>query len=262
MRVIHLFDSLHTSNLHWLNSANVILLPKKEDAEGVSDYRPISLIHAITKIIAKVLSIRLSPHMDVLVSTAQSAFIKRRSIHDNFMYVWNFARRLHMWKTPALLFKLDIWKAFNSVKWEFILELLQKGFPSKVRNWIAALLYTSSSRILLNGVAGPTIIHDQGLRQGEPLSPLLFVLAIDPPTTDSGARNTEGLFHKIRGRRAMVRTSLCADDAAMFMAPIKRDVGNLTSILKGFGEVTGLCTNFQKSSVVPIRCSRVEFSCD
>lgn len=126
MRVIHRFDSLNTSNLQWLNSANVVLLPKKEGEEGITDHRPISLIHAITKIIAKILSLRLAPHMDALVSNAQSAFIKRRSIHDNFMHVRNFARRLHKCKTPALLFKLDIKKDFNSVKWEYILDLLQR----------------------------------------------------------------------------------------------------------------------------------------
>ena len=56
----------------------------------------------------------------------------------------------------------------------------------------------------------------------------------------------------------MLRTSLYADDAAVFLAPIKKDVDNLASILKGFGEVTGLCTNFQKSSVVPIRCNHLD----
>ncbi|KAE8773916.1 hypothetical protein D1007_53780 [Hordeum vulgare] len=67
----------------------------------------------------------------------------------------------------------------------------------------------------------------------------------------------KGLFQKIRGRRAIVRTSLYADDAVMFKAPIKRDIDDLAAILKGFGWVMGLCTNFQKRSVVPIRCSRV-----
>ena len=56
----------------------------------------------------------------------------------------------------------------------------------------------------------------------------------------------------------MMRTSLYADDAAIFMAPIKSDVDNLATILKGFGDVTGLCTNFHKSSVVPIRCANVD----
>uniref|UniRef100_A0A453I1L4 Reverse transcriptase domain-containing protein n=1 Tax=Aegilops tauschii subsp. strangulata TaxID=200361 RepID=A0A453I1L4_AEGTS len=165
MRVIQRFDSLHTSNLQWLNSANVVLLPKKEGAEGISDYRPISLVHAIAKIIAKVLSLRLAPHMNDLVSNAQSAFIKRRSIHDNFMCVRNFARRPHKCKTPALLFKLDIKKAFDSIKWESILDLLQRlGFPNEFRACIVVLLSSSSSRILLNGLPGPPVKHRCGLR--------------------------------------------------------------------------------------------------
>ena len=84
-RVMHIFESLHSANFHWLNSANVVLLPK-EGAEGISNYKTISLVYAID-IIAKVLSISLGPRMDALVSNAQSAFIKRGRIHDNFMYV-------------------------------------------------------------------------------------------------------------------------------------------------------------------------------
>ena len=64
MAVIHQFSSLHCSNLHWLNSANIALLPKKDGAEGVADYRPISLIHAIAKLISKMMAARLAPHMN------------------------------------------------------------------------------------------------------------------------------------------------------------------------------------------------------
>lgn len=175
------------------------------------------------------------------------------------MCVRNFARRLHNRKTPALLFKLDIRKAFDSVKWEYILNLLRRrGFPSKFRDWITALLCTSSSRILLNGVAAPPIKHGSGLRQGDPISPLLFVIAIDPLQQLLELATRKKLLHKIRGRGPMVRTSLYADDAAVFVTPIKRDIDQLVAILKGFGEVTGLCTNFHKSSVVPIRCNHID----
>lgn len=259
MCVINLFGNLHAENFHWLNSANIALLPKKEGAEEVSDFRPISLIHAIAKIVTKILALRLAPFMNDLVSNAQSAFIKKRSIHDNFLYVKNLAKRLHKSKILALLFKLDIRKAFDSIRWEYILDLLQRrGFPSRFRGWITALFTTASSRVLLNRIAGSPISHGRGLRQGDPLSPMLFVLAIDPLTQLLEIATSEGLLHKLRGRGTILRTSLYADDAAVFVAPFKEDIENFASILQAFGEVTGLCTNFDKSVVVPIRCENID----
>jgi hypothetical protein len=84
MKVIKLFSNLHSENFHWLNTANIVLLPKKDGVESVNDFRPISLIHAVAKIISKMLATHLTPYMTSLVSRAQSAFIKSRSIHDNY----------------------------------------------------------------------------------------------------------------------------------------------------------------------------------
>jgi mannosylglycoprotein endo-beta-mannosidase len=258
MAVIDLFGNLHAENFHWLNSANIALLPKKDGAEEISDFRPISLIHGIAKIISKMLALRLGPFMNELVSNAQSAFIKKRSIHDNFLYVKNLATRFNKAKIPTLLFKLDIRKAFDSVSWEYILDLLQRrGFPTRFRNWLAALFSTATSRVLLNGIAGRPIAHGRGLRQGDPLSPMLFVIAIDPLTQILEEATRHGLLTKLRGRGVVLRTSLYADDAAVFVAPIKNDVRNLACILQRFGEVIGLCTNFTKSSVAAIRCGNI-----
>lgn len=164
MLAVNHFSNLQTAHLHWLNSADVALIPKKDGAEDISDFRPISLIHAITKIIAKMMSKRLAPHMNDLVSQAQSAFIKKRCIHDNFMYVRNLARCLHRNKTPALLFKLDLKKAFDSVRWDYLLDLLNHlGFPPRFRGWVSALLSTASSRVLLNGVPGDPFRLGRGL---------------------------------------------------------------------------------------------------
>jgi hypothetical protein len=84
------------------------------------------------------------------------------------------------------------------------------------------------------------------------------VLAIDPLQQILELATHYELLHKIRGRRAVMRTSLYADDAAIFMAPIKEDICNLSSTLALFGEATGLVTNFQKSMVVPIRCQDID----
>jgi hypothetical protein len=169
MRVVHLFSNLHAENFHWLNSANVVLIPKKEGAEANLDFRPISLIHGVAKIMAKMMSTRLAPHMNTLISTSQSASIKTRSIHNIFLGVRNYVRRLHLSKTPTILLKLDIKKAFDSVRWDYLLDLMQRcGFPTRFRNWVAALLTTSTSRVLLNGILGDTIAHKRGLWQGDP----------------------------------------------------------------------------------------------
>jgi hypothetical protein len=98
-----------------------------------------------------------------------------------------------------------------------------------------------------------------GLGKG-PLSPVLFVLAIDPLAQILENASRIGLLHNLRGRCTIVCTSLYADDAAISVAPIKQDLQNLVVILHRFGIATGLCTNFNKSSVVPIRCGNIDLT--
>ena len=118
MAVVNGFSNLRGDHFQWVNTANIVLIPKEDGAEYISDFRPISLIHAVAKIVAKMMVSGLAPFMHVLVSHSQSAFIRTRSIHDNFMYVRNMARRMHRLRKPTLLFKLDIKKAFDSVQWD------------------------------------------------------------------------------------------------------------------------------------------------
>jgi hypothetical protein len=113
-------------NLHLLNSAFITLIPKKEGAVYVKDYRPISLVHSFARLITKVLANRLAGRLHELVSLNQSAFIKGRSIQDNFLLVQQTARFLHLQKQAHILLKIEITKAFDSVSWSFLLEVLQK----------------------------------------------------------------------------------------------------------------------------------------
>lgn len=174
------------------------------------------------------------------------------------MHVRNLVCRLHWSKTPSVLFKFDIRKAFNSVKWEYILDLLQwRGFPSKFRDCITTLLCSSSSRILLNGVVGSALNMGGAFVNGAPSSPSSLSSRSSLYNKSSNWQRGRGSFTRFRGRGDMVRSSLYVDDVAVFMSPIRRDIDNHSVILKGFGKVTDVCTNFHKSSVVPICCNHL-----
>jgi hypothetical protein len=158
--------------LHVANQALVSLLPKHADAVEIKDFRPISLIHSVAKLVAKVLSARLAPRMSELVGPQQSVFIRGRCLHDNFQLVQCTARKLHARKTDAILLKLDITKAFDTVDWAFLLEVLKKlGFGHKWITMVCGLLGSASTRVVVNGAAGGLIYNRRGLRQGDPLSP-------------------------------------------------------------------------------------------
>lgn len=158
-----------------LNKAHLVLIPKKAEALEVGDYRPISLPHSFSKLFAKVLATRARKRMLEIMNINQSAFIKGRSIHDNFLLVRQVARKIHASKLPGLFLKLDISKAYDSLSWAFLLEVMRaRGFGGRWLQWVAALLATASTKIIVNGVPGRSIFHAQGLRQGDPISPPAF----------------------------------------------------------------------------------------
>jgi hypothetical protein len=225
LAAINYFSQQHSQHLKQLNSAHMVLLPKKLDAETLQDFRPISLTHSIAKLLSKLLANRLAPFLNELVSRQQSAFIKKRSIHDNFLYPQNLIKALHRAKRPALFLKLDIAKAFDSVRWDSLLEILQlMGFGPRWRGWISCLLSTSSTSVLLNGARGPWFKHKTSLRQWDPLSPMLFILAMEPLQRMLAVATEEGLLSRIDSRSAKARMSMFADDVGLFLNPVQGEV--------------------------------------
>ena len=244
------------ANFELLNSAFVTLLPKKEDATGIKDFRPISLVHYFAKLVTKILANRLAGSLDQLVTPNQSAFIKGRFILDNFMLVHHTTRFLHQQKQARILLKLDITKAFDSVLWPFLLEVLQQlGFGPIWCDIISGLLCSSTTQILLNGSPREKIYHQRGLRQGDPLSPMLFILVMDVLCHLIRKASEEQLLQPLARRALQHRISLYADDVVLFLRPTADDIGITLDILQLFGNASGLTTNLQKSSVLPIQCN-------
>jgi hypothetical protein len=196
----------------------------------------------------------LAPHLNDIVSNAQNAFIKKRCIHDNFIYAQRVIQLLHKKRKPALFIKLDISKAFDSIGWSFLLEVLENlGFSLKWRDWIAAILGSATSKILINGQPTKAIRHERGLRQGDPLSPMLFILAIDPLQRIIEVAANKGILNPVLPRAARLRCSLYADDAAIFAAPNSLEIDHLQRILCFFGECSGLKINISKTEIFLIR---------
>jgi len=225
------------------------------------DFRPISLVHSFAKLVTKLLANRLAIRLQQLVSPNQSAFIKGRFIQDNFMLVQQTARFLHQQKQPRILLKLDISKAFDSVSWPFLLEVMQHlGFGPIWRDLVSGLLASSSTQVLLNEIPGNSIVHQWGLRQGDPLSPMLFILVIYILGHMVSKAANEGLQQPLSRRVLQHRISLYADDVMVFLRPEAGDINLVMEILNLFGDASGLKTNLQKSSVLPIRCGDMELT--
>lgn len=103
-----------------LNKADILMIPKREGAEEVKDFRPISIISLIPKIISKLLASRLAKHLPVLVSPNQTAFVKGRQISENFLATREVLQHITFSKEKAVFLKIDFAKAFDSISWDFL----------------------------------------------------------------------------------------------------------------------------------------------
>ena len=234
-----------------LSQATITLLLKKDkDPSDCGSYRPISLLNVDSKIIAKVLSRRLENITPLIISEDQTGFIKDRHSFSNIRRLLNIIHTSHSALVPEAVISLDAEKAFDRIEWEYLLKVLQKfGFGDVFTSWVRLLYSSPQACVSTNSLRSPYFSLTRGTRQGCPLSPLLFAIAIEPLSI---ALKSSPLLQGVRRGGIEHRVSLYADDLLLYVNDPVASSPSIESILMEFGSFSGYKLNLKKSELYPI----------
>lgn len=237
------------------NETHIRLIPKGTSPRQVADYRPIALCNTHYKIIAKVLTRRLKQFLPQLISKSQSAFVSGRAIADNVLITHetlHFLRTSEAKKYCSMAVKTDMSKAYDRIEWNFLNMVLNKlGFDPIWVSWIMACVESVSYSFLVNGSPQGLVSPSRGIRQGDPLSPYLFILCTEVLSALCNKAQEKGMLSGIRVSRGspFINHLLFADDTMFFGRSSEGGVAKLKEILSIYEAVSGQRINLQKSAI-------------
>ncbi|KAM6597211.1 uncharacterized protein LOC133034424 [Cannabis sativa] len=205
-----------------VNTTLISLIPKKQHAHTLKDFRPVSLCSTFYKVISKVLANRLKAVLDKIISPYQRAFVSGLVIFDNILIAQEIGHAINSRKSGKLgwaALKLDMAKAFDRVDWHYLESIMfHFNFPPRFVSLIMKCIATTSLSFLINGSVCGSLQPSRGLRQGDPLSPYLFILCAEGISALLRAKQDIGLLKGIAISRTAPSLShlFFADDSLIF----------------------------------------------
>lgn len=229
---------------------SLLYIPKVKGANSIRQFRPITLINNNAKFPAKGFASRLSPVAHRVISPFQSSFIKGRYILDGILSIHEIMHEQHDKNTKAVILKLDFEKAYDSVSWVFLRDvLLAKGFDGVYVQCLMHLVGGGDTAVTVNGRVGPYFANGRGLRQGDPTFPLLFnFVAGDFPCILNRAAAAGHITLVISDLIPLAHLQY-TDDTIILVENNDACLANLKFILLCFEALSGLKINFSKSEV-------------
>ncbi|XP_062028650.1 uncharacterized protein LOC133744575 [Rosa rugosa] len=237
------------------NHTLISLIPKCLSPKNVTEFRPISLCSIIYKLISKTVANRLKKHLPDIISCTQSAFVPGRNIQDNVIAAFETVHTIRVQKTtasPKMVLKLDISKAYDRVEWGFLENVMRKlGFGERWVKLIMKCVNSTSFSVLWRGQPVGQFRPTRGIRQGDPLSPYLFLFVSEGLSGLLQHADYSGLIHGVRAAPTAPSIShlLFADDSLLFVNATVEECVSLKQCLLLYECAAGQRINFQKSAL-------------
>ena len=210
----------------------------------MENWRPISLLNVDYKIGSKALATRLEKVLPEIIHENQCAYVKGRTIFDAVRSIGGIMEYTKLNNIPGLMTTFDFKKAFDSISWQFLTEALRSfNFGESFIRWVKVLYSDISSCVMNNGFASELFEIKRGVRQGDPLSPYLFIIALE--IVNVAIRKNKEIEGITLGKNE-IKLSIFADDLTTFVKNTK-SFRLLVMLLENFGNISGLKINEEKT---------------
>jgi len=227
----------------FINKGTITLIPKSGDRAKLNNWRPITLLGSIYKILAKTLASKLRTELNEIIRPNQIGFVEGRSILDNVFMAQEGLGWAEESNQDLVLLLLDFEKAFDRIEWDFLFKALEKlGFSRTWIHWVSSFYKEGTSAIKINGLPGPDFKLQRSVRQGCPLAPYLFILATDVLGHMLGdpKYGVEGLSLP---RGGLIRDQTFADDTALYLQGSPANLDRTREVLRTFCSASGAKIN-------------------